>query len=636
MNPLNLAHRRAAEIRRLVYSRRPLPFSQVAYTQTIEVTAYGAQPDSAGNALPAIRRALAAAQASGVPMRVVLAPGRYDLYPEFAGTGYCLNLNGAEDLLLDGAQAELVIHNPLAGLLRLDNCRRMLVRDLEVDYDPLPFTQGTVQDVHPGEAAFDLLLDPGYSAFDEPHWQLLEHNINWMDCTCWGMLKDRRVPGRLKPGCDSAFFASSFERLGERLFRLKLVPPEAIHYFEPGDRYVHLSRPSTLDGSFVYLGGCEGVTFMNMLSYASPSYCYAGVGSSWLGFINCAVRLKEERWHTLDSDGIDVMGGRIGPWIEDCFFEAGADDTFVSLPASPYFGTAGNQAIGRTADSLQLRMANISPLTLRPGDPLLFYNPRDGLPLGKAEVDVIDYAAGLVRFAQSLPPLVLEGVPALQDIAINLACVNGNLVIRGCTVRNNRRWPVWLYTPAMDGGIIEHTTFIGNDMAAIRMFTDVGWDVPRDVQQAYADRPVSALPADIPLDYGLGHILIADNVMEENGFNSRQATVQVDHPSLGYRPSPWPMLEDIVIVDNSISNWAGNYVMSFSNMRQALVAGNRIGKPAAGQSRAPRGYFYTAYCEGVALAANTLSDPLDIPMLTQGPASHDVTMQPDPPALAEM
>ena len=627
MIPLNLARHRASEIRRLVYARRPLPFSEVAYTHTIEVTAYGAQPDNGGNALSAIRRALAAAQASGVPTRVVFAPGRYELYPEFTGTGYCLNLNGAEDLLLDGAQAELVIRNPLAGLLRLDNCRRVLVRDFEVDYDPLPFTQSTVQDVHPADGAFDLLLDPGYSTFDEPHWGLLEHNINWLDTTCWGMLKDRRLRGRLKPGCDSAFFASSFERLGERLFRLKLVPPEAIRCFEPGDRYVHLSRPSTLDGSFVYLEGCEGVTFMNMLSYASPSYCYAGVGSSWLGFINCAVRLKEGRWHTLDSDGIDVMGGRIGPWIEDCFFEAGADDTFVSLPACPYFGSAGNQAISSTGDRHQLRMSNISPLTLRPGDPLLFYNPRDGLPLGKTVVDAVDYAAGLVHLAEKLPPLELEGAPALRDVAINLASVNANLVIRGCTVRNNRRWPVWLYTPAMDGGIIEHNTFIGNDLSAIRMFTDVGWDMTREAIREYGARPVSTLPADVPMDYGLGHILIADNVMEGNGFNSRQATIQVDHPCLGYRPSPWPMLDDIVIVDNQITNWYGDYVMSLSNTRRALVAGNRIGQPAAGRSTAPLGYFCAAYSEGILLADNTLDDPLEIPVLTHGLASSNSTLQ---------
>ncbi|MHB1354411.1 MAG: right-handed parallel beta-helix repeat-containing protein [Anaerolineae bacterium] len=615
---------RAAEIRRLVYSRRPLPFCEVAYTRTIDVSA---KPNSGENALPAIRRALAEAQAGGQPTRVRLAPGRYELYPDFIGTGYCFRLDGTHDLLLDGSQAELVIHNPLAGLLRLDNCRRVLVRDLEVDYDPLPFTQGTVQDVHPADVFFDLLLDAGYSAFDEPHWGLLEHNINWLDTTCWGMLKDRSVRGRLKAGADSAFFATSFERLGERLFRLKLVPPAAIRCFEPGDRYVHLSRPSTLDGSFVYLGECEGVTFMNMLSYASPSYCYAGVGSSWLGFINCAVRLKEGRWHTLDSDGIDLMGGRIGPWIENCFFEAGADDTFVTMPPCPYYGADGNQAIGRTADDRQLSMTNISPLSLRPGDPLLFYNPRDGLPLGKAVVDTVDYAAGTVRFAERLPPLLLDGAPALRDTAINLANLNANLVIRGCTVRNNRRWPVWLYTPAMDGGIIEHNTFVGNDMSAIRMFTDVGWDMTREAIRDYAARPVSTLPADIQLDYGLGHILIADNVMEDNGFNTRQATIQIDHPCLGYRPSSWPMLNDIVITDNRITNWYGDYAMSLSNTRRALVAGNRIGQTAAGRSSLPLGYFHSAYSEEGQFTDNTQDEPLDIPTFTEGLSSSNSTLR---------
>lgn len=483
MNPHDLALGRAAEIRRLVYSRRPLPLTDLPYTRTFNVADYGARPNSGENALPGIRRALAAAQVVGTGVRIYFGPGRYDLYPEFTGAGHCLTVSGARELTLDGGQAELVVHNPLAGFLKLVNCGRTIVQNFEVDYDPLPFTQGIVQDVHAADGAFDLLIDSGHSTFDDPHWQLLEPNMNWMDCASWGMLKDRSVPGRLKRNCNNVYFAQRFEKLGDRLFRLHLTPPNSIRYFEPGDRYVHLSRPESWEGTFVGMQNCDGVTFINMLSYCSPSWCYTAWDSSWLGFINCAVRLKPGRWHTLDSDGINTAGARIGPWIEDCFFEAGADDTFVSQ--------AGNMAIRRAVDDHTLELSDLAYVRMQAGDPVLFYNPRDGLPLGKGTVEAVDYPVGRVRFTEALPAFYQSDIPALQDQVFDLACANNNFVIRGNTVRNNRRWPVWLCTPVMCGGIIEHNHFEGVDGAIINIYNDVGWNVPHDIIRDYAARPRS-------------------------------------------------------------------------------------------------------------------------------------------------
>ena len=624
MNPLDSARGRAAEIRRLVYAHRPLPLTDLPYTRTFNVADYGARPNSGENALPSIRRALAAAQVVGQGVRIYFGPGRYDLYPEFTGPGHCLTVTNARELTLDGGQAELVIHNPLAGFLKLADCRRMIVENFEVDYDPLPFTQGIVQDMHPADSAFDLLIDAGYSTFDEPHWQLLEPNMNWLDCASWGMLKDRSVPGRLKRNCNNVYFAQRFERLGDRLYRMHLAPPDSIRYVEPGDRYVHLSRPESWEGTFVGMQACEGVTFINMLSYCSPSWCYTGWGSSWLGFINCAVRLKPGRWHTLDSDGINTAGGRIGPWIEDCFFEAGADDTFVSQ--------AGSLAIQRAVDDHTLQLGDLAYCAVvQTGDPVLFYNPRDGLPLGKGTVEAVDYPAGRVHFAEVLPAFIQSDIPALQDQVFDLACANNNFVMRGNTVRNVRRWPVWLCTPVMCGGIIEHNHFEGVDGALINIYNDVGWSVPRDIIRDYASKPDSALREDADQDYGIGHILIAHNTLDTCAFRNRQAAINCAHPRLGYRPSPWPMLEEIVILENDIHNWCGEYALSLSNTRRALVYGNTIHNDAELDRGKPAGFMYASYCEGMALEANALSDPVELPVLTQGPGCREITVLQEPP-----
>lgn len=612
---------RAADLRQRVYAHRPLPLCKVLYKQTFEASVYGAVPDSGENALPGIQRALDEAVASGCPARVLLSPGRYDLYPEFQGTGHCLTVNGADGLVIEGNGALLVIHNPLAGWLKLDDCRNVLIRHLEVDYQPLPFTQGVVSDFHPADGTFDLRLDNGYSAFDEPHWALLQPNMNWQDCSSWGMLKHRTVPGRLKPGCPNAIFARGFHRLADRLWRIQVQPADALAHFEVGDRYVHLSRPESPDGAFVWLYHCEHISFINILSYASPSWCYTGWHNSHLSFLNYAVRLKEGRWHTLDSDGINTAGGRVGPWIEDCLFEAGADDTFVSAPA--------HLALQRVIDSHSLQLGYTAPLILRPGDTLLCYNPREGLPLDQVLVEAVDYDSGVTRFASTLPELTIGKSAALTDRLYNLSCLNNNLVIRGCTVRNSRRWPVWIYTPAMNGALVEHNTFEGCDSAAIKLFNDVGWDVPRDIVAEYAAKPEPTVVSASEFAVDLGHVLVTRNLIDSCAFNSREAVIHIEHPSLGFRPSPWPMVSDVVIAENTIRDWCGRYAISLANTSGAYVTGNEISNQANLGRYEPAGVIHIAYSKQVTLTENRVSDNRSLPLLVRGTASGVVTGEPE-------
>jgi hypothetical protein len=222
-------------------------------------------------------------------------------------------------------------------------------------------------------------------------------------------------------------------------------------------------------------------------------------------------------------------------------------------------------------------------------------------------------------------------IPALQDQVFDLACANNNFVMRGNTVRNVRRWPVWLCTPVMCGGIIEHNHLEGVDGALINIYNDVGWSVPHDIINEYAARPDGALPSEANRNYGIGHVLIAHNTLETCAFRNRQAAISSMHPRLGYRPSPWPMLEEIVILENDIHNWCGEYALSLSNMRRALVYGNTIRNDAGLNRGTPAGYVYASHCQGMTLEANTLSDPQELPILTEGPAYHELTLKQEPP-----
>ncbi len=613
MHDLDEARRRAANIRSRVYAARPLPLVDFDVAEIYSVVDYGARPGTGDNALPAIRATIAAAQASGKAAKVLFSEGRFDLYPDFEGADHCLRIMGAEQMILDGNGAELVIHNPLAGFLELLGCHGVVVRNFEVDYAPLPFTQGTIQDVHASSGTVDLLIDPGYSTFDEPHWALLKPNMNWLDCASWGMLKDRERPGRLKPACPNAYFAERFERLGDRLYRIAIKPRESLRFFEPGDRYVHQSRPEAIEGTFVNVRGSHGVTFLNMLSYASPSWSYVGWGSSWLGFINCAVRRKEGRWHTLDSDGINTGGGRIGPWIEGCHFEAGADDVLVSH--------AYPSPVEHVVDERTAVLSSAGLWSIERGDPFVFYNPRDGIPLGQAVVERIDVGRRAVLFDRPLPALHLEGHFALDDQAYNLNNANGNFVMRANTVRDNRRWPVWISTPAIVGGIVENNVFEGVDSEAINVFKDVGWDVPRELIEAYASKPVANLPGGTDAGYDLGHLLIADNRIRDCAFNSFGPAIRFEHQCLGGRISPWRAIGDVVLLGNEITNWCGKHALGLSNVHDVLAYGNTVTQDNNRYERRPVSIVHVARAGGSRFAGNAFDDPMDIPTFSGDPAA---------------
>ena len=129
--------------------------------QVIRVADYGAKADDGRDAVPAIREALAAAKRlHGAPAVIQFEPGRYLC----AGTGgktsrpasaVCIGMDAFTNLTVDGQGATLV-GQELAQLLVARNSHSITVRNLIVDWEPLPHTAGYVVGLLKDEQAFDL------------------------------------------------------------------------------------------------------------------------------------------------------------------------------------------------------------------------------------------------------------------------------------------------------------------------------------------------------------------------------------------------------------------------------------------------------------------------------------------------
>src|SRR5690606_20049081 len=88
----------------------------------------------------ALERAVVSARIQGTP-EVVIPPGVHRMSRQ-------VNIRAVENLVIDGQGATLLFTSRDAGL-HIASARGLTLKNLTIDYDPLPFTQGTIVNIDP-------------------------------------------------------------------------------------------------------------------------------------------------------------------------------------------------------------------------------------------------------------------------------------------------------------------------------------------------------------------------------------------------------------------------------------------------------------------------------------------------------
>src|SRR5262249_6293728 len=141
--------------------------------------------------------------------------------------------------------------------LYIENCRNVQIKNLALDCDPLPFTQGTITAVNHDDATFDLKVQEGYRDPATPTFTragvlrglVREPGSGLIDLTC-GDPRIKRV-----------------ERIGENLYRLRpannegVSSPELVKNFQTGKAFVLNSRGTPGNGAMITAVRSEYVTF---------------------------------------------------------------------------------------------------------------------------------------------------------------------------------------------------------------------------------------------------------------------------------------------------------------------------------------------------------------------------------------
>jgi len=441
---------------------------------TFNVSTFGATGDGIHDDGPAIRKAIAAAIQAGPGSCVRLESRRYRL-KESPRSNYQFELANAKGITIEGNGARL-INTPTNNLVQLRACQDVTVRGLVIDYDPLPFTQGTIVKVDAAQGTFDLALHPDYPLPPSDTWvkQRLGRE-GWQ----WGSVIDPQERHR-RWDVQMHFFIESVHSLdsAKRVYRFEVTTQfnRALKPVRPGDRFflplpcVRSNGQGGSMGTNFSILACSDCYVEDVTFYSARSGMVFGVSRNEgpITLRKLAVRFKPdtERLCTTWRDGIHSKDNRVGPVIEDCYFEGMLDDS-INMGA--------NTAMAREIRS-DTEFVLLGP-PFKPDDQVLVWDPVTGRTLSETTVASLRRERGgaVVTLRDAVPNVAVGQKRPQQDIAsthfYNLSRCGRGFIVRNCTFKPQRRHALLVRAP---DGLIENNLIDGVGGSAVVLGNEMG------------------------------------------------------------------------------------------------------------------------------------------------------------------
>ncbi|MGB9619613.1 MAG: hypothetical protein ACPL7K_04295, partial [Armatimonadota bacterium] len=177
--------------------------------------------------------------------------GRYDF---FAGSnpqnpGVLFPVSDLKGLTIDGKGSELIVHG-LTSVLSFNNCTRLTIRNLTIDWDRPPYSLGKVIAVEGKH--FDVEIEPEYPVKGgEPVGAFMEFD------------PATRLP--LRHGLEEYYSVEKTELLREQVLRIHLIHDARI---KPG--VLVLLRHQVYGHTAIYCGRCSDVVVRDVVVNTVP------------------------------------------------------------------------------------------------------------------------------------------------------------------------------------------------------------------------------------------------------------------------------------------------------------------------------------------------------------------------------
>jgi hypothetical protein len=507
----------------------------------------------------------------------------------FAPTSYLITLSSKNDLIINGNGASITFTNPMAGLASLNNCQRVLIRDLSVDFNPVPFSVGTIIATN-SNGEFTMTLDSGMPPFNAPHMV-----TNWT----WGVLLDPTDPGKMLPGAPIVFnTVSNYVLVNGNQYTLKHTTPVYVGYFKLGAKYIQFAR-NNAGRNLLSATACSNLTCLSITNYAISAGHYMLLDATDCKVLRCHSRVKSGRWFGGNADGIHARFNLTGPWVEGCEFYGLGDDAIALFSKGVFI----QQKISNNLLRLGTEYFNYTN-----GSQFTIFNPRDGLAVAEnLTVTAVTNVGGAydVAFTPAVAATIVttNADPLLNDQVFNRTRVHSGFAIRGNDIHNIRRYGSVIRASY---GVIENNLYEGIS------------DVPiffRNEPDTWRNGLHSA------------DVLITGNCITNSGFawgGQNMGQIQMSLYKLGSQFGAWRAHQRIQISDNEIWNWQDRGI-TLRNARDINVSRNLI-TAAPGvtfNNTRPHYGIYVDNAQDSLISSNNIADPrpLTAPVLVTNSVS---------------
>lgn len=312
-----------------------------------------------------------------------LEPGVYRL-PK-AG----LVFEGLKDVVFDGGgEVTLIATDPQGTAIHVRASSGVTFRGFTLDYDPLPFTQGTITGVDRDGRTIDFKLHEGYPP--------LRERLEGQAAVLLSRIHvfEPNSP-RWKPGAPD--YAGTTVKTGERTGRASFSELHDMRWFDVGDQIAI----TTLSGNGVRISdGCAGLLWEDVTVHAAPFVTFTLRSNEDSGTMRrvrivpgpTPVGATRPRLLSANADGFNSAYVRRGPLIEDCEFSHLGDDSInLHGPMLPVAEWAGAEGVASGAfHAILAARNNRVDLLSRSGDEIRFLRAPDYRIVATRRIDRVE------------------------------------------------------------------------------------------------------------------------------------------------------------------------------------------------------------------------------------------------------
>ncbi len=271
-----------------------------------------------------INDAIAAKQA-----KVVIPPGEHRIVPLNPKDSVHLVFEGAENLEISGEGATLVFTDPEKNGVYFNRCKGLVLRGFKIDYDPLPFTQGTITAVEADAKTYVIKIDDGYLT-NPTYFTGSDESFTG------GRMAAYLFDGQSGKWKTDSFdmYPAKFELVEPLTVRLSFASADSFNRNNGavGDRIV-VSRRSS---SAIRMNFCENTNVDGITIYACGGIgMHEASGNGGNRFKLTVTRgpvpkgATAPRLHSINADGFHSSAVKKGPIVEDSLFEWMGDDSIA-------------------------------------------------------------------------------------------------------------------------------------------------------------------------------------------------------------------------------------------------------------------------------------------------------------------